>query len=65
LSLVKLNGGAVGGNVQIKGWFYHNKIPFTIGLFFTCLQRKAYQNKVTEMSLIKFSELVDAPGTWL
>jgi len=56
------NGGAVGGNVQIRGWVYYNKIPFLRHkgseaerlVFFTCLQRRAYQNNVTGLAFFTF-----------
>jgi len=32
-------------------------------IFLTCLQRESYHNKVTRLSLVMFSGLVDAPCT--
>jgi len=64
--LRKPNGGAVGGNAQIKGAVNimrsERKHNLIILFFLTCLQRKPYQNKFTRLSLFTFSSLIEAPG---
>ncbi len=70
--LQKHNGGAMGGNLQIKGrWYY--KIPFLhhrgceieAANFFHKLAEKGLPKKITGLFFFSFSGLVDAPGTWL